>query len=121
MADVQRKAAAAPRAEDFAKDAGATITYKPDGSWEGVVRGEENIKRAVQMQREARAVEIERGAKLNASRPREALVDAEGRVTSAPVHLAEQIAKKRGLKPKRHYGRPKERWVVRGGEMVRVF
>lgn len=121
MADVKRQAEAAPRAEDFAKDAGATITYKPDGSWEGVVRGEENIRRAVQMQNGARAVEIERGAKLHASRPREALVDSDGNATSVPVHLAEQIAKKRGLKPKRHYGRPKERWVVRGGEMVRVF
>lgn len=121
MADVRRQAEAAPRAEDFAKEAKAAITYKLDGSWEGVVRGEENIRRAVQMQRGSRAVEVERGAKLHASRPRETLVDGDGRVTSAPVHLAEQIAKKRGLKPKRHYGRPKERWVVRGGEMVRVF
>lgn len=73
------------------------------------------------MQDGTRKVEVERGAKLDASRPKERLVDGEGRFVDAPVHLAEQIAKKRGLKPKRHYGRVKERWVVRGGELVRVF
>ena len=121
MADVRRQAEAAPRAEDFAREAGAAITYKPDGSWEGVVRGDENIRRAVKMQDGARKVMIERGAKLNASVEKETLVDGEGRSMRAPVHMAEAIARKQGLKPKRHYGRPKERWVVRGGEMVRVL
>lgn len=85
------------------------------------MRGEENIRRAVQMQGGSRKIEIERGQKLSAQRPREVLIDGDGRRTSAPVHLAEQIAKKRGLRPKRYYGRAKARWVARDGELVRVF
>lgn len=121
MADVRRQAEAAPRAEDFAKECGATVETKGDGSWTATVRDPEKIRRAVRMMDGARKVEVERGAKLDASRPKETLVDGDGRTLNAPAHLAEQIANKRGLKPKRHYGRPKERWVVRGGEMVRVF
>jgi len=121
MADVRRQAAASPSAEDFAREAGAAVEYKGDGSWTATVRDPEKIRRAVRMMDGAREVEIERGAKLDASRPKETLVDGDGRTLAAPVHLAETIAKKQGLKPKRHYGRPKERWVVRGGEMVRVF
>jgi len=73
------------------------------------------------MQNGTRKVEIERGAKLDASRPKEMLLGDNGQRVSAPVHLAEQIAKKRGLKPKINYGRPTERWVVRNGELVRVI
>ena len=97
MKDVKRQAEAAPRAEDFAKEAGASITYNADGSWQGTVRGAENIRRAVHMQDGSRKVEIERGQKLDATRPKERLVDGEGRHINAPVHLAEQIARKRGL------------------------
>jgi hypothetical protein len=121
MADVKRQAEAAPRAEDFVKEAGAAITYNADGSWQGTVRGIENIRRAVHMQNGSRRIEIERGAKLDASRPKERLVDGDGRFMDAPVHLAEQIAKQKGLKPKRHYGRPSERWVARNGELVKVL
>lgn len=97
MQDEAKKAAAAPRAEDFAKEAGATITHNADGSWQGTVRGIENIRRAVHMQGGQRKVEIERGAKLDASRPKERLVAKDGRYMDAPVHLAEQIAKGKGL------------------------
>lgn len=121
MADVKRQAAASPSAEDFAKEAGATIQYNGDGSWTGTVRGTENIRRAVQMQGDARKVAMERSEKLHASRPEEVLVDGDGRRMSAPVHLAEQIAKQRGLKPKRFYGKPSARWVARNGELVRVL
>lgn len=121
MADVRRQAEAAPGAEDFAKEAGAEIAYKPDGSWEGTMRGDENIRRAIQMQRGSRAVEVERGLKLDASVEKETLVDGNGRSMRSPVYLAEAIAKKQGLKPKRHYGRPSERWVYRNGERERVF
>jgi 3-hydroxyisobutyrate dehydrogenase-like beta-hydroxyacid dehydrogenase len=121
MADVKRQAEAAPRAEDFAKEAGAVVTHGKDGTWTATVRGIENIRRAVHMQNGSRKVEIERGAKLDASRPKERLVSEDGRFMDAPVHLAEQIAKSKGLKPKRHYGRPSERWVARNGELVRVL
>lgn len=121
MADVRRQVAASPSAEDFAKEAGATVKYEADGSWTATVRGSENIRRAVRMQDAARRVEVERGEKLYHSRPKERLTDGEGRYLDAPVHLAETIAKKRGLKPKRHYGRPSERWVSRDGKLVRVF
>lgn len=120
MADVRRQAEASPSAEDFAKEARAEIQYKPDGSWTGVVRGIENIRRAVHMQDGARRIEVERGQKQGAKRPKERLIAPDGRTVDVTVHLAEQIAKKRGLKPKRYYGRVKERWVVRGGELVRV-
>ena len=99
MQDVKRQAEAAPRAEDFAKEAGARVVYKPDGSWTATVRGDENIRRAVHMQNGSRKVEIERGMKLDASRPKEKLVTPDGRVNHAPVHLAEQIAKMNGAKP----------------------
>lgn len=121
MADVKRQAEAAPRAEDFAREAGATVQYAGDGSWTATVKGDANIRRAVDMQRGSRAVMVERGAKLDASVEKETLVDGDGRSMRAPVYLAESIARKQGLKPKRHYGRPSERWVVRGGEMVRVL
>lgn len=73
------------------------------------------------MQDGARRVEIERGAKLDASRTKERLVSEDGRWMDAPVHLSEQIAKRRGLRAKPNWGRPKERWVARNGELVRVF
>lgn len=121
MADVKRQAEAAPRAEDFANEVGAEVVYGKDGTWTATVRGDENIRRAVKMQDASRKVEMERGEKLDASRPKEVLVDEYGRHKAVPVHLAEQVAKMHGAKPKRYYGRPKERWVVRGGELVRVI
>ena len=119
--DVKRQVEAAPRAEDFAKEAGASVTYKPDGSWTATVRGADNIRRAVRMQDGARRIDVERGQKLDASRPKEVLVNEVGRLEPVAAHLAEQVAKKRGLRPKTFWGRPKERWVVRGGELVRVI
>lgn len=85
------------------------------------MRGIENIRRAVKMQDGTRKVEIERGQKLDALRPKERLVDGEGRFMDAPVHLAEQIAESKGLRPKVNWGRPSKRWVARGGELVRVL
>ena len=119
--DVQRQAEAAPKAIDFAKEAKADVKYNADGSWTATVRGEENIKRAVEMQSGSRKVEVERGQKLAASRPTEKLVTLAGREVDMPAHLSERIAKKRGWKPKAYYGKPSERWVVRDGELVRVF
>ena len=119
--DVKRQAEAAPGAEDFAKEAGASVKYHADGTWTATVRGTENIRRAVRMQDGARRVEIERGHKLDASRPKERLVDGDGRTLDAPVHLAEQIAKKRGMRARPNWGRPKMRWAARNGELVRVF
>ena len=119
--DIQRQADAAPQAADFAKEAKADVKYNADGSWVATVRGEENIKRAVEMQDGARKVEVERGQKLAASRQTERLVTKAGRAVEFPAHLSERIAKKRGWKPKVNYGRPSERWVVRDGELVRVF
>lgn len=119
--DVQRQAAAAPKAEDFAKECGATVKHSPDGTWTAKVVGDENIRRAIRMQHGARKIEIERGQKLDASRPKETLVDGDGRTLAAPVHLAEQIANKRGMRAKPNWGRPKMRWAARNGELVRVF
>ena len=119
--DVRRQAEAAPQAEDFAKEAGAVVKHNPDGTWVATVRGIDNIRRAVRMQDGARKVEIERGQKLDARRPKETLVDGDGRTLVAPVHLAEQIAKKRGMRAKPNWGRPSARWVARNGELVKVF
>lgn len=121
LADVRRQAAASPSAEDFAKEAGATVEYKGDGSWTATVRDPEKIRRAVRMMDGARKVDIERGAKLDASVQKEMLVSEDGRSKRVPIEMAETIAKRQGLKPKRHYGRPSERWVARNGELVRVF
>lgn len=85
------------------------------------MRGIENIRRAVRMQDGSRKIDVERGQKMYARRPKERLTDGEGRFLDAPVHLAEQIAKKRGLKPKVNWGRPKARWAARNGELVRVI
>ena len=121
MQDVKRQAEASPSAEDFARESGASIAYKPDGSWVATVRGDENIRRAVHMQDGSRKVEIERGQKMDASRPKETLVDQHGRTMQAPVHLAEQIAKMHGAHARAFWGRPKHRWVARGGELVKVL
>lgn len=99
LVDVKRQAAASPSAEDFAKEAGASVEYKGDGSWTATVRDPDKIRRAVRMMDGARKVEIERGQKLDATRPKERLVAGDGRTLNAPVHLAETIAKKRGLRP----------------------
>lgn len=118
--DYQKQVEAAPQAVDFAKEAGASVKHNPDGSWVATVRGEENIKRAIEMRNGSRKVEVERGQKLAASRQSETLVTAGGREVAFPAHLSERIAKKRGWKPKVSWGRPSERYVVRDGELVRV-
>lgn len=119
--DYQRQVAAAPQADDFRKEAKADVKVNADGSWVATVRGEENIKRAVEMRNGSRKVEVERGQKLAASRANETLVTAAGREVAFPAHLSERIAKKRGWRPKVSWGKPSERWVVRDGELVRVF
>jgi hypothetical protein len=120
VSDYQRQVEAAPQAADFAKEAKATVTTNPDGSWVATVKGEENIKRAIEMRDGSRRVEVERGQKLAASRPAEKLVTQGGREVAFPAHLSERIAKKRGWKPKINWGRPTESYVVRDGELVRV-
>lgn len=117
----RRKVEQSPSAEDFAKEAGATIRYEADGSWVATVRGEDNMRRASDMQDGVRKADAEMGEIVNAKRQKERLVDVEGRVFDAPVHLAEQIAKKRGMRAKPNWGRPKMRWAARNGELVRVF
>ena len=117
---VRRQAEASPDAVDFAKEAKAEVKYNADGSWEAVVRGKENIRRAMDMQDGARRIEIERGDRLRSSRPTETLVTEAGAHMPVSEHLAEQIAKKRGWKPKVNWGRPTESYVVRDGELVRV-
>ena len=121
LADVQRKMEASPKADDFARETGTAITYHEDGSWTGTVRGEENIRRAMQMQAGARKVEAERGQRIRAAQATERVVNKAGREMDYPAHLIDQVKDKAGFKPRRYYGRVKERWVVRGGEMVRVI
>ena len=121
LRDVQRQVALAPDAADFAKDAKAEVKYNADGTWTATVRGEENIKRAMDMQDAAREVEVERGAKLASRRTNETLLDEAGKPFAVDQRFAERVAKKRGLKPKVNWGRPKARWVARNGELVKVF
>ena len=99
MRDVQRKAAAAPKAEDFASEAGATVVEDGKGNYTATVRGAENIKRAVEMQNAARKIEVERGTKLRLRKPTENIVTPEGKTFAFPAHLIEQVADKRGWKP----------------------
>ena len=120
LAEVRRKADLSPEASDFAREAGATVTHNPDGSWEAVVTGAKNIRRAMDMQDGVRAVEIERGQRIRAGETTERVVDKHGRVQSFPQHIVAQVADKRGWKPKAYYGRPSEVYVVRDGELVRV-
>ena len=117
---IRKQAEASPDAGDFAREASADVKYNADGSWEAVVRGKDNIRRAMDMQDGARAIEIERGERMRASRPTETLVTEAGQRMPVSEHLAETIAKKRGWKPKINWGRPTERYVVRDGELVRV-
>lgn len=121
LKDVQRQASKSPQASDFAKEAKADVKVNADGSWVATVKGAENIKRAVEMQNGSRKVEVERGQKLAASRPTERVVGKDGRALDFPAHLVEKVADKRGWKPKVSWGKPSERWVVRDGELVRVF
>lgn len=121
MKDVQRKVAASPSAEDFAKEAGASIRYEANGEWVATVRGEENMRRAVEMQEGVRRVDVEMGDKVRARKQTETVIDSAGRVVAFPAEIVERVADKRGWKPKRYYGRAKARWVARNGELVRVF
>ena len=97
---VSKQAALSPQADDFKSEAGAEITHNADGSWEGVVRGKDNIRRAMDMQDGSRAIEIERGDRLRSGRPTERVVDAQGTTREFPAHLVERVADKRGWKPK---------------------
>ena len=98
MQDLARQAAASPGPDDFATDAHATITRHGNGEWDGVVRGEENIRRAIEMQDGARAIEIERGKKLAAGQQRESFVHADGRRADIPEHLLDQVVRKPGIR-----------------------
>lgn len=119
---VRKRAEASPKLDDFVKDAKASdVKYAADGSWTATVRGEQNIRRALQMQKEARAQDVENGRRMRSRQETERLVNKRGGVIDLPAHLAEHMAKKQGLKPKVNWGRPSERWVVRGVELVRVF
>lgn len=121
LKDVQRQKAASPNAEDFAKEAGAVVQYDDKGGYTATVKGEKNILRAIQMQQGARNVEVERGAKLASRRTTETLVSDSGKQFEVPAHLAPQMAKKNNLHAKAYWGRPTERWVVRGSKLVKVF
>lgn len=122
MAGVRRRAEASPQLEDFVKDAKASdVKHEPNGTWTATVRGEDNIRRAIQMQRQSRAIGVENSNRMKSRIQNEKLVNERGCVVEVPAHHAERIAKKGGMRPKVYYGRPSERWVVRGGELVRVF
>lgn len=118
--DYQRQVEAAPQAADFQKEAKADVKYNADGSWVATIKGDENIKRAVEMRNGSRKVEVERGQKLAATRQSETLVTAGGREVAFPAHLSERIAKKRGWRPKTYWGKPTHRYVVRDGQLVEV-
>lgn len=121
-AGVRKRAEASPKLDDFVKDAKASdVKYAADGSWTAKIRGEQNIRRALQMQKEARAQDVENGRRMRSRQETERLVNKRGGVIDLPAHLAEHMAKKQGLKPKVSWGKPSERWVVRDGELVRVF
>ena len=96
MKDIQKQAALAPKAEDYARECGAVVTHEPNGDWVATVTDRAMIKRAVQMQDPARAVDIERGAKLMARRPTERIVTGEGKTVPFPLHLIDHVATQRG-------------------------
>lgn len=122
MAGVKRRAEASPQLSDFVTEAKASdVKHEANGTWTATIRGEENIRRAVQMQKQARALGVENSQRMKARQSTERLVNSRGGVVEVPSHLAEQIAKKGGMKPKAYYGRPSERYVVRDGELVRVL
>lgn len=99
LKDVQRQKAASPDAIDFVKEAKAKVTFAPGGQeWEGVVTGRENIKRAVEMMNGSRKIEVERGQKLQASRPVEKLVNRYGVNVPVPEHLVDAAKRKAGLR-----------------------
>ena len=122
MAGVKRRAEASPQLDDFVKEAKASnVKHEANGTWTATIRGEENIRRAVQMQKQARALGVENSLRMKARQSTERLVNSRGGVVDVPAHLAEQVAKKGNMKPKAYYGRPSERYVVRDGELVRVL
>lgn len=121
MAGVKRRLEQQPNAADFASDAGAKVEYAADGSWTATVSGQENIKRAVAMQKDSRAIDVENGQRRMSRKQTEVLVDSQGGQHAFPAHLAEQIADKRGWKPKAYWGKPSMKWVARDGNLVRVI
>ena len=97
MKDVRRKVEASPSAEDFRKDARAAVTHNPDGSWVATVRGRENMRRAAEMQEGVRRADVEMGERIRSGRPTERVVNERGRIERVPAHMADRIARKRGL------------------------
>lgn len=93
---------------EFGKDG---LVEHADGKWEYNVSGRQNWNKAHDMMAGVRAIDIERGAEVQAKIENETLLDHRGRDTHVPLHLAEMAAMKRGLKPKRHYGRAKFKTV----------
>lgn len=121
MAGVKRRAEASPQLADFVAEAKASdVKHEANGTWTATIRGEENIRRAVQMQKQARAIGVENSQRMKARQATERLVNSRGGVVDVPSHLAERIAVKGGMKPKVNWGRPTESYVVRDGELVRV-
>lgn len=121
-AGVRKRIEASPQLCDFVKDAKASnVEYKADGSWTATIRGEDNIRRAVQMQQQAREIGVENSNRMKSRAATERLVTKRGGSVEVPAHLAERIADKGGMRPKAYWGRPSERWVVRDGELVRVL
>lgn len=122
VSGVKKRFEASPKLDDFVKEAKATdVKHEPNGSWTATIRGEENIRRAIQMQKQSRAIGVENANRMKARQQTERLVSKRGGVVEVPSHLAERIANKGGMRPKVNYGKPSERWVVRDGELVRVF
>jgi len=118
----EAKSKAAPTKESLVSEFGREgLTEHENGKWEYNVQGAENVKRASDMMSGVRAIDIERGATVQAGIESETLRDHRGRDTHVPLHLAERAAMKRGLKPKWHYGRAKSRTVYNADGTVTVY
>lgn len=93
---------------EFGKDG---LVEHADGKWEYNVSGQQNWNKAHDMMAGVRRLDIERGNEVQASIENETLRDHRGRDTHVPAKYAEMAAMKRGLKPKRHYGRSQSKTV----------
>lgn len=100
----QRKIDASPKREDFEREFGKDrIKDEGDGKWSLSLHERDEIKKAHQMQAGTRAIEVERGAEMQARIKREKVVNRNGRVVDVAEDQVDTI-KRNGIRPAGRYG-----------------
>ena len=113
----EKKAKASPQRADFEREFGKhRVKDETDGSWTLTLHERNDIKRAHQMQDEARRCEIERGEVIQARRDAqsERVIRRDGRILDFPSELIDQAKHK--FRPVGRGGRSNVAYFGTGGD-----